>query len=93
MNKHFASWRKISALAGGGTQEAFMGAAQPLNHYKAYNRFDFTDIEKSDQWDALTYAYPQSKALGSFIDGSARLISIGEGAMMDPLARNGANFE
>jgi hypothetical protein len=93
MNKHFASWRNMSDIAGGGKQEVFMGAAQPLDYYKALHRLDHTDIAESGSEEGLTYVYPQSKALGSFIDGSARLISIGEGAMMDPLARNGANFE
>ncbi len=73
--------------------EVFMGAAQSLTNWRAYPRLDRTDITRSGSWAGLTYVYPKSSALGSFIDGSARLISIGEGAMMDPLARNGANFE
>ncbi|EDM28798.1 hypothetical protein LNTAR_09514 [Lentisphaera araneosa HTCC2155] len=94
LNRYFNdSHRKMSDIAGEGKLEVFMGAAQPLTNWRAYPRLDSTDITNSGSWTGLTYVYPKSKSLGSFIDGSARLISVGEGAMMSPLVGDGSTFE
>jgi hypothetical protein len=82
----------MSEIAGEGKLEVFMGAAQTLTNWRAYHSLHYTDIANSG-WQGLTYVYPKSSALGSFIDGSARLINIGEGAMMSGAVGNGNTFE
>ena len=96
LNRYFAfsqSARKMSDIAGKGKLEVFMGAAQTLIGTKAYHELRYTDFTNSGNWQGLTYVYPKSSALGSFIDGSARLISAGEGAMMSGAVGNDNTFE
>jgi len=91
LNVHFGEYRNISSLVG--DVEVFMGSSQGTNNWRASHSLRYTLISKHNVWQGLTWVYPKSSSLGNFIDGSAKLISTGDGAKMSGPVGNGSNFE
>ncbi len=91
LNVHFGAYRNISSLVG--DVEVFMGSSQGTNNWRASHSINKTLISQHNVWQALTWVYPKNSSLGSFIDGSVKLISLSDGAKMSGTVGNGNNFE
>ena len=93
LNIHFGSYRNLGNLNGNGEVEVFMGSSQGTKKAKASPSLRKTLISQYNVWQGLTWVYPKNSSLGSYIDGSVKLISASDGAKMSGPVKNGNNFD